>query len=413
MVNINFTGKKWNLAQTINNENFKLLMNKEIKYIGFYDLPIMKNKRTSTIAAINKMDYICTAINSAGFDVHVVSPSWFDDSTNNINYTSQKTIQLNNQKKITFCPSFNTRSKWKMNLKIVFTLIWLFFWLLLHTRKNEKILVYHVQWLSLPIRWAKKIMGFKLILEVEEIYGQVWNNKAILQKWEQKLIRDADYFIAVSDILAEILGSRVKAIIYGSYSIPILDAITCNINEINVVYAGSIESTRGGAINAVKCAEFLPKEYIIHILGSGNIEIVNILIEEINRINIKLERIACIFHGLKTGNEFDELMSNCTIGINPQFEGNYMNTAFPSKIIKYLSYNLRVISARIKSIEKSEIAPLIVFPENDMPESMAMAILKLDLNSKYDSKDILRQLDKKFVATIKTLLKNDKYIVLG
>jgi len=382
-------------------------MNKEIKYIGFYDIAETKNNRVATIAATNKMDYICTAINRAGFDVHLISPSWFGISDSKAKYASQTTLQLSPKKRITFCPSYNTKSKWGLYIKIIFTLIWLFFWLLFNVRRDEKILVYHVQWLSLPIRWAKKIKGFKLILEVEEIYGQVWKNKALLQKWEQKLIKDADYFIAVSDVLAEILGERVKAIIYGNYSLPDFQANFIKTDTINVIYAGSIDHTKGGAYNAVKCANLLPENYKIHICGFGDADSILELEQEIMKVNAEQSREACLFHGLIPDNQFSDFLHSCQIAINPQQDGENMTTLFPSKIIKYLAHNLRVVSTRIKSIDKSSIAPLISFSENDQPEAIVKTILDLDINSKYNSREILRKLDIKFITLIQKLLENE------
>ena len=382
-------------------------MNKEIKYIGFYDIAETKNNRVATIAATNKMDYICTAINRAGFDVHLVSPSWVGISDSKTKYASKTTLQLSPKKRITFCPSYNTKSKWGLYIKITFTLTWLFFWLIFNVRRDEKILVYHVQWLSLPIRWAKKIKGFKLILEVEEIYGKVWKNKALLQKWEKKLIKDADYFIAVSDILAEILGERVKAIIYGNYSLPDFHNNFVKTDTINVIYAGSIDHTKGGAYNAVKCAYLLPENYKIHICGFGDSASILELEQEIMKVNAEQSREACLFHGLIPDNQFSDFLYSCQIAINPQQDGENMTTLFPSKIIKYLSHNLRVVSTRIKSIDKSAIASLIAFSENDQPEAIVKTILDLDINSKFNSREILNELDIKFVNLIQKLLENE------
>ncbi len=378
-------------------------MTKEIKYIGFYDLPDIHQKRVSTIAAINKMDYICNAINQAGYSVHIISPSWFKDDNDKIGYKPKKTFQLNTRKRITFCPSFSTKSKWSRNLKIIFTLSWLFLWLVLHVRRHEKILVYHVQWLSLPIRWAKKIKGFKLVLEVEEIYGQVWQNKNILNNWERKLIKDSDYFIAVSDVLAKILGDRVKAIVYGNYTISDSENTHLNQNLINIIYAGSIDYTKGGAYNAVRCAAFLPDHYIVHICGPGSESDTKDLLQHISVVNEIAGKERCKYHGVLTENEISNLLLSCQIAINPQKSGANMLTLFPSKIIKYLSYNLRVISTRIPSIENSAVSELIYFTEDDRPETFARLIQSVDLNLNYNSKSLIMNLDEDFVDQIKNL----------
>jgi len=379
---------------------------KEVKYIGFYDLPESEYRRVSTLAATNKMDYICDAINRAGFNVHLVSPSWYDDDAYNAKFKTQTTLQLNEQKRVTFCPSYGTKKRWFRNLKIIFTLLWLFFWLIMHVRRNEKIIVYHVQWLYLPIRWAKILIGFKLILEVEEIYGKVWKNKEILQIWEQKLLKLADYYIAVSEVLAEILGDKVKVIIYGNYSIPNIQIHSNNNGKINVVYAGSIDHTKGGAYNAIKCVRFLPDNYMLHICGFGKKASVNELEQQISKINKELSRETCKYHGIIPDEQFSDFLQSCQIALNPQYDGENMTTLFPSKIIKYLSHNLRVVSTRIKSIHESPFASLIVFSETDTPESIALAIMNIHFDEDYNSISLIRSLDVKFVNEIKVTLES-------
>ncbi len=376
----------------------------EIKYIGFYDLPESKEKRASTLAAINKMDYICDALNRSGYDVLFVSPSWFDDSAPDAKYQHQTLLKLGERKRLVFCPSIGTNRKWTRSLKIVLSLSWLFLWLIFHVRRNEKILVYHAPWLSLPIRWAKRVKGFQVILEVEEIYGEVWSIKNILQKWEKKLLACADSYIAVSDILAEILGSKTKIIIYGSYAVsePYVEKV--NHFTINVVYAGSIDYTKGGAFNAVQCTSYLPVEYVMHICGPGGKREIKELEHQISNVNARLGREACIYHGLISDKELSTLLHTCQIAINPQFDGENMATLFPSKILKYLSHNLRVVSTRIRSIEKSKVSPFLTFSENDTPEANAYAIRSVDLAKKFDCRLIIRQLDEQFVKEIKDLM---------
>lgn len=379
----------------------------EIKYIGFYDLPGLKYRRVSSLAAINKMDYICTAINRAGFNVQLVSPSWFEDGSYKAKFQSQYTSQLDEHKKVTFCPSFGTKNKWFHYLKIILALLWLFFWLIKNVRRNEKILVYHVQWLSLPIRWAKIIKGFELILEVEEIYGYVWKIRGFLNKQELKLLKSADNYIAVSDVLAEILGDKVRTIVYGDYSVPKAEPCNLSNDRINVVYAGSIDHTKGGAYNTIKCASFLPDNYLVHICGSGSQNSVGELKLQIYEMNKVLSREACKYHGIMPNEQFSDFLQSCQIALNPQYDGENMTTLFPSKIIKYLSHNLRVVSTRIKSIERSSLASIITFSETCAPEAIALAIMNVSFTENYDSISLIRALDAKFVKEMGTLLKSD------
>src|SRR5690606_14341456 len=175
-------------------------MKKEVKYIGFYDVPDSQVKRVSNLAATNKMDYICDAIIEAGFNVHLISPSW-TSANGSFKWLAKETRTLKEGKKITFCPSFVTRNKFTRNIKIIFSLVWLFFWLLKNVKRDEKILMYHVQWRSLAVRWAKKIKKFHLILEVEEIYGDVYAIHPYFYKMEIDLIQSAVEYLFSTDLL--------------------------------------------------------------------------------------------------------------------------------------------------------------------------------------------------------------------
>ena len=221
---------------------------------------------------------------------------------------------------------------------------------------------------------------------------------------KQKLFEKADSFIAVSDVLAKILGDRVEIIIYGNYTLPIVHANSDKFNGVNIVYAGSIDHTKGGAFNAVKCASLLPNNYTVHICGFGSLDDVSLLKEIVSATNDKLSREAVIFHGSIPDKFFSKFLQSCHIAINPQKGGENMTTLFPSKIIKYLSHNLRVVSTRIESIDKSSIAPLVNFSKDDSPESIVNEIIQLNTKKEYNSKKEIFKLDKKFVKEIKYVL---------
>ena len=80
-----------------------------------------------------------------------------------------------------------------------------------------------------------------------------------------------------------------------------------------------------------------------------------------------------------------------------------MKTLFPSKIIKYLTHNLRVVSTKIQSIDKSPFSKIISFSENDSPESFSLAILEINWGVNYECQNLLQELDKKVVLDLKTL----------
>jgi hypothetical protein len=67
---------------------------------------------------------------------------------------------------------------------------------------------------------------------------------------------------------------------------------------------------------------------------------------------------------------------------------------------------LQVVSIRIKSIENSSVSSLISFYDEDSPSAISEAIKKIDINSSYDSRKKIKELDKTFVEDVKRIIEN-------
>lgn len=379
-----------------------------IKYVGFYDLTNSKEDRVSSIPAVKKMEYITSAICRGGFSVNIISPSWMGKKTQK-RVSKQKKINLNENVAITFTPSWKHKTKLGSKLKIIFSLIWLFFYLLFNTKKNEKIIVYHAQWLSLPIRIAKRIRKFQVVLEVEEIYSEVWENSWLLNKWEDNLLSNADYYIFVSDKLKKRFSqnNRESIVLYGAYeSENNKKELKHNDSYIHLVYAGSIDHIKGGAFNSLEVMKKLPNKYKLHILGGGKSHSIEELNNKISKINARKGYESIIYNGILHGEEFTNYLLKCDIALNLQHQGEYMNTAFPSKVITYLSHNLKVISTPIESIMMSRVSQYIHFSKSDEPEDFIETIIKTELSDTKKYSNIINDLDIEFVFNLKKLLLN-------
>ncbi len=377
-------------------------MSKEIKYIGFYDFPDGNGSRVSTLAATNKMDYIADAINQAGYDVHIVSLSW--SSGNGAKPTLQKggTIQLHPHKKVTFCPTFSTRNRITGYLKIIYSLAWLFFWLVKNVKRNEKIILYHVQWLSMPIRWAKKIRGFQLILEVEEIYGDVSAIHPYFYVLENKLLASADKYIFSTELLAQkIKPNKPYIIIYGEYKIYPKLSISPKDGKIHLLYAGIIDTHKAGAFNAVEAARYLPDNYVLHVIGFGEIDLLRKKIREVNA----LSGCHVIYDGTLNGDDYIKYCQKCHIGLSTQnMDGEYLNSSFPSKILSYMALGLVVVSCNIECVKISKIGEFIYYYNNNNPKEIADAIMSIDFNNLLDSASEIKKLNDDFVIALSELL---------
>lgn len=374
---------------------------KTIKYIGFYDIPDSVSDRIFAPAAVNKMNYIADALVEAGYNVEFISPSWMGDKSD-VSFEKKKIVKLDEHKQVTFFPSWKTTNKLTRNVKILVSLIWLFFYLVLNTKKDEKIIAYHVQWISLPIRAAKFLKRFKLILEVEEIYQDVMKFSDRFVVWENKLIDNADAFLYSTDLLEKkIKKNKPHIVIYGEYLSYKKLRNPINDGKIHLLYAGIIDNHKRGAFNAIESTKYLSAKYVLHIIGFGQVEKLQEMVNEYNKTN----ECEIIFDGLKSGNEYIEYCQSCHIGLSTQsMSGGYLESSFPSKLLSYLAMGLSVVSCEIKCVTESKIRDIISYYSHDNPRDIAEAIRKVDINTDCKSSKIIQGLHEEFVEDVKNLI---------
>ena len=378
-------------------------MQKKIKYIGFYNLKELQYQRVGSHAAINKMDYITQALIELGYHVKIISPSWVIDAYNNAPFILSNKILKAEKKEILFAPSIGTSNKLTRAIKIIFTLLWLFFYLVINVKRNEKIIMYHSPWLVFPILLAKKIKGFYLILEVEEIYSDVSSLHSYFDSLEQKIFAKADSFLFSTELLSEKIAlERPFVTIYGNYSFEEkTDRLQRTDNKIHLLYAGIIDFEKAGAFNAIEIAPFLNDNYQINIIGFGETKK---LIERIAVIN-EFSSCKIVFDGLKINNEYSEYCRNCDIGLSTQkMNGAYLDTSFPSKILSYLGMGLPVVSCYISCVAQSKIADLVTYYKEDSPESIAKAVLNVTQINREDLILRIKSLDLDFKKNLEVIL---------
>lgn len=377
---------------------------KTIKYIGFYDAKLYEyENRCSCLAATNKMDYIAKALTSSENEVEIISPSW----TENIQgYYPRRTVNLSNNIKLKCCSTFGSMIKLLRAIRVLWSWIWLVFYLIKNTEKDETVIVYHSMMIMSPIMLAKKLKKFKLILEIEEVYQDVVEFSKRMKHNEYKFFSMADKYIFPTELLNEKLNISNKpyTIIYGTYQIEEEKKLKFVDDKIHVVYAGTFDPRKGGGIAAAAAAEFLPENYHLHIIGFGSSEDTKLLLDKIEEIS-KISDSTLTYDGLLKGGEYIEFLQKCDIGLSTQIPGaSYNETSFPSKILSYMANGLRVVSIRIKVIEISAIGNTVYYYDKQNPKAIAEAIIAIDINDDYNSKKIIKQLNEEFVKDIKQLL---------
>lgn len=374
---------------------------KKIKYVGFYDTAINEyQKRNYILAATNKMDYIAAVINKCGYKVEFISPSW----TYNKKFYKSKKIKLDKDISLKIGPSIPWIKFFKL-LSVVLSNVWLFFYLLIFTNKNENIIAYHSNWIILPVYLAKKIKKFNLILEIEEVYSHVKNSSNFILKMEEKFFSVADQYIFSTELLETHINKDEKpfSVIYGTYQTEYIRDNNFNDNKIHIVYAGTLDP-RKGSITAVQSAVYLGSQYHLHIIGAGTLKDVEKLKMNIKEVSMKTE-CKITYDGVLRGEDYIQFIQSCKIGLSPQSPDSAFNeTSFPSKILSYLANGLKVVSIKIKSIEKSKISSLIKFYQQDEPKNLAEAIKNVDFQISYDSRQEIEKLSIEFQTKIASMI---------
>lgn len=378
-------------------------MNKlKVKYIGFYGSNLTVNEnRNSFLAATNKMDYITNTIAKLGVEIEIISPSWTQNSKG---VYSGKKIKMSNNIVYTCGPTFGAKSKITKYLRILFSWIWLIFYVIKNTTSQDVILVYHSLMLIVPVKLIRKFKKNILILEIEEIYQDVSKLSRFAQKQEYSFFDIADKYIFPTELLNQKLNAKNKSyvLISGTYQVEEIRNNKFNDGKIHAVYAGTFDPRKGGALAAA--AEYLPKNYHVHIIGFGSNDDKRVLLNSIDNISKNTEATVT-YDGLLRGDEYINFLQKCDIGLSTQLpDAEYNETSFPSKILSYMANGLRVVSIRIKAIETSEVGHAVYYFDDPSPESIANAIVKVDLNENYESRDLIRMLDENFINNIEILL---------
>lgn len=380
-------------------------MNKEIKYVGFYDTyENSQENREYTLSATNKMDYISATLNKLGYKILIVSPSW----TKNKQFHKGKIIKLYDDISLKLFSTLPWGNKIQKALSLIYGDLLLFFYLITKVNRNETILVYHSLWLRSIVRFAKKIKKFKVILEVEEIYQDVVSCSKYTRKEEYKNFVSANGYILSTTLLINKLNIANKPYIIVNGTYQVVDDQKCKFNDgmIHVVYAGTFDSRKGGGVAAVAAAEYLPKNYHLHIIGFGSKEDTNDLLIKIQEISKKSEAIIT-YDGLLSGEDYIRFLQKCDIGLSTQIpSAGYNDTSFPSKILSYMSNGLRVVTVRIKAVELSTIGNAVYYYEEQTPESIAKTIMSINIDEYYDSRALIKKLDVQFTESMKKLLEN-------
>ena len=359
-----------------------------MKYLAFYDVNGFDDeKRNYVLAATNKIQYICECLEKNNIHCDIISSSYTYGKRN----VSGRRMRLSEYITLDMPFSIGRKNKvfeiinrWQMKASIFFRL--------LKVKKNETLIVYHSLFYMNLVSFLKKIKKFKLVVEAEEIYGDVIGNKKVSQK-EIEFFESADAYIFPTELLDEKININKKpsVIIYGTYKVE--EDRNCKFDDgrIHIVYAG-VFSPDKGVLTAINSAKYLDSNYHIHIIGFGTENDTERVIDTISELSNYFD-CKITYDGLLKGEEYIRFLQSCHIGLSPQSnQADFNETSFPSKVLSYLANGLQVVSIRIKSIENSKVGSLVSFYNEDSPEALAKAIDKCHMNEQCDSREFVKNL---------------------
>ena len=208
-------------------------------------------------------------------------------------------------------------------------------------------------------------------------------------------------------ILNERLNKNSKPflVVHGIYKTVDYEPVSFNDDKIHVLYAGTYDPNKGGALASVKAAEFLDDRYHLHITGFGGKELEDGVRNEVEQVR-PLTKCQITFHGYLDDAQFLDLMHHCTIGLCTQDPTSKLNlTSFPSKILNYMANGLVVLSGRNRAIEESAVADLLYYYDQQEPKAMAETVMNISKPDVGEGRLRLMELNEKFEVELIKLLK--------
>lgn len=346
---------------------------KTVKYIGYYDRSIdgEYNHKVSP-AGTAKMDYVASLLARNGFVVEIISLA----RRKSVSIGKKKSISVDKNLRLKYIFSVGGDSKLAKVIDLIIQRTLIFLYLLLFTSSKDIVVVYHSLGYGGLIGLARNLRGFRLILEVEEVYQDVAKISNRLAKLEIKNLMIADGYIFPTDLLNKRLNDKGKPflIIHGVYSVEYKTCVKFDDGKIHLIYAGTFDPKKG-VLSVISSMKFLDPGYHLHVLGFGRNEEILDVKKSIDQL-IGVGGGTVTYEGLLVGDDYSRFLSRCHIGLacSADLSAEFNNSSFPSKILSYLSHDLRVITVDIKAVRESSVAKHVHFVNSNEPELLAMAI---------------------------------------
>ena len=378
-------------------------MYKRIKYISHYGCHEDGKIRFNSPASDTKKDYYFEVLNKCGYGVdHISRAACSKKGSRSGSYVARKGENTYRY----FASWWMSENRYVQYINRLFVHVQWYLWLLLNLQKGEQIMVYHSLAYDKTLLRLKKWKNLRIIGDIEELYQDVHKQSAAVSQNEFNFIAGCDKFIFPNTLLNERLNDngRPFAMAHGIYRLSVYEETSFPDNDIHLLYSGTFDPVKGGAMAAASCAEYLPSNYHLHVTGFGSKSLETELLKEIDRVN-KLTEAKITYHGFLTESELLDLMHKCHIGLCTQDPHNKLNlTSFPSKILNYMANGMKVLVGRNAAIEESKVNDIVYYYDNQTPQAIAEAIVCIDAKRDNRGKMRLKELDAEFTKELKELI---------
>lgn len=374
-----------------------------IHYIAEYEPENNDRNLSGSPAGIAKMNYVIKTILNCGFSIHLFSTSRTMSSRKFYNI---RKLNIGENSCIILRSTFSAPNRYYRLLDRIWAQLQILLYGLFCVARKDVLLIYHERYYLSVIKILKRIKKISVIYEIEEIYTVAAGCDSRNIQKEIRGLGYADAYLVSNDIMVHKLGFAQKPFLisYGRYQAEERRVFPPQDGILHIVYAGTLDAVKAGAVTSIRTAQYLDKRYHLHILGFGSEQEIQIIKEEITRIS---SRTSCkiTYEGCLKGEQFTRFLQTCHIGLNAQNPREAFNDySFPSKILTYMANGLQVIATRVAVLEKSSICSQIVFAKDGSPEALANAIKSAESLEGINNQKIIERLDSNFNREFKLLM---------
>ncbi len=376
-----------------------------IHYICPYVDDALFGEYRAALSGRAKISYIKESLLKLGYEISLFSPT--KSANNKFSFKRSRSFFVSNVDKHYYPCSFGGNSFISKALSYFLIYFQLFLYLICRVKKGERIILYH----SLPdthlMCFYNRVVNRKIILELEELYSARTQNETKINH-EKKLVRNvANAYITVNSVIASKCSIDKQTVVCeGQYGQLVKQEkhLRGADNKINVIYSGIFRDNDDVFI-ASECGRYLNSDYRLHICGYGDNSTIEKLKSYIEAINIDGAGCKIEFHGSLKQKEYEVLMNKCTIGLCPRLlDDKLSDYEFPSKILAYLSRNLKVVCSPISCVKNSELSSHIIFARSNDAVDFAEAIIAASETNIIDNSALLNNQNDRFLCEIGGIL---------